>query len=62
MKEHNRLSDKLHTYLKELPKMPDELNVKPFDMSILEIEPDWYRFVGESFAQVGNTPKNKMGQ
>lgn len=44
--------EKLNSFMKELPKLPDELNVKALDMSILEIEPDWCKYVGESFAQV----------
>lgn len=49
--EQTRLMEKLNSFMKELPKLPDELNVKALDMSILEIEPDWCKYVGESFAQ-----------
>ena len=53
-KEQNRLAEKLNSFMRELPKIPDELNVKPMDMSQLEIEPDWCKYVGESFAQVSS--------
>jgi hypothetical protein len=46
------MNECLNNYLKELPRLPDELNVKSYDPSILEIESDWNKFVGEPFSQV----------
>jgi hypothetical protein len=38
-----------------LPKLPMELCANHYDASIFEIEPDWNKFVGESFSQVFKT-------
>lgn len=47
--------EKLSNFMSELPRMPDEMNVKPLaagDLSsLLEIESDWCKHVGESIAQ-----------
>lgn len=53
-KEQNKrdqLERMLETFIVELPKLPEELNVKSCDSVLLEIEPDWNKFVGESFVQ-----------
>ncbi len=41
----------LENFLVELPKLPDELCISPYEPSTFEIEPDWNKFVGETFAQ-----------
>ena len=38
--------------MQQLPRVPDELHVVKYEASMLDIEPDWTRFVGDSFAQV----------
>jgi hypothetical protein len=38
--------------LKELPKLPDEYNLKEYDPILFEIETEWHKFVGEQFAKV----------
>lgn len=48
----------LDTFVNDLPKLPDELNVNEYDPTLLEIEPDWNKFVGESISQVILTFKN----
>lgn len=52
LKENNKLAEKLTTYLKELPKLPHELGLKTYEPSILDIETDWNKFVGEATVQV----------
>lgn len=52
IEETSKLSELLNSYLKELPKLPEELNVKTCDPVILDFEPDWNKYVGEAFAQV----------
>jgi hypothetical protein len=42
----------LETFFNDLPKLPDELNVHDYDSTLLEIEPDWNKFVGEAYSQV----------
>jgi len=41
----------LNEFLVELPKLPDELCISYYDPSILEVEPDWNKFVSQTFAQ-----------
>ena len=42
----------LEGFLNELPKCTDQTNVLAYDAAILDLESDWNKFVGESFAQV----------
>ncbi len=46
------LSEQLSSFMQQLPHVPDELHVVKYEASMLDIEPDWTRFVGDSFAQV----------
>ena len=50
--KRDQLEKMLDTFVHDLPKLPDELNVNDYDSTLLEIEPDWNKFVGESYSQV----------
>lgn len=41
----------LENFLVEPPKLSDDLCLNYYDPSLFEIEPDWNKFVGETFAQ-----------
>ncbi|RMZ98317.1 pleckstrin homology domain-containing family G member 5 [Brachionus plicatilis] len=41
----------LELYTRQLPKLPEEFAIGKFDPAWLEIEPDWNKFVGDSYAQ-----------
>jgi len=57
--KRDQLEKMLDTFVNDLPKLPDELNVNEYDPTLLEIEPDWNKFVGESISQ--NMP-NKIAK
>lgn len=50
----------LESFLIELPKLPSELCANHYNPSMFEIEPDWNKFVGDSFAQ--SLQKNQAKQ
>ncbi len=50
----------LDEFLLELPRLPDKLGASCYDPSMLEVEADWSKFVGEAFAQT--LPRNQAKQ
>lgn len=46
------LNEYLELYTRQLPLLPEEYTIGPFDSAWLDIESDWNKFVGDSYAQV----------